>query len=414
MQPIQTTFLHMLKENKESPQFFSAIKNTTFMLTHKKFSQLKNDVQKQARLDKLLIIFITLLEEEGVKNPKTISCVIDGLVKGLTYEKEQELYQKIYEKDRIEKSIENQKQNIKELIILSYDTVERVADALNEDDKKIVLSGIEDAKLRGIEMFGILKETAEEAYLRAIERGDDLENTISEITKNFTIEAINEGRLCKKRAIEIASNLIEVASDLADSDNACTKELLNGAVLGAKNGIFKSIEKFKNDIKYAPEEIEEILGQNLEESKKEFLRIENDFIIMLKQAELRSNGASAEVLADIIAKHNNSFAKLKRIGAETAEILGERMEVLKEEAIVLEKEFLEKFKDFKKEASVKAGVFKEEATPKAKKAAEDAKKFGTMALEAAKSMMENTINSAKEAMNKTKDKNKKDEEKEDK
>jgi hypothetical protein len=257
-------------------------------------------------------------------------------------------------------------------------------------------------------MFGILKETAEEAYLRAVERGDDLENIIGEITKNFTIQAINEGKLNKKRIIEISSNLIEVASDLADSDSSCAKELLNGAVIGAKDGIFKSIEKFKNDIKFAPEEIEDIIGQNLEESKKEFLKIEDDFIIMLKQLELRSNGAAAEVLADIVAKHNNSFAKLKRMGNETADILGQRMEVLKEEAVALEKEFLEKFKDFKKEAGVRAEAFKVEATPKAKKVAEDTKRLGARALEVAKNMMENTLNSAKDVINKNKENNKKD------
>ncbi|MDR0467856.1 MAG: hypothetical protein LBG67_03305 [Campylobacteraceae bacterium] len=403
MQSIQTPFLQVLKENKENPQFFSIIRKTTFELTLKKFTQLNNDVQKQARLDKLLMIFIALLEEEGVKDPKTISCVIDGLIKAVSHEKEQELYQTIYEKDRIEKLIETQKQSIKELISLSYETVETVTNGLNEEDKKVVSSGIEDAKLRGIEMFGILKETAEEAYLRAIERGDDLENTIGEIAKNFTIQAISEGKLNKKRIIEITSNLIEVASDLADSDNSRAKELLNGAVFGTKNGIFKSIEKFKNDIKFAPEEVEEFLGQSLEESKREFLKIEDDFIIMLKQAELRSNGAAAEVLADIIAKHNSSFAKLKRIGAETAEVLGDRIEILKEEASILEKEFLEKFKGFKKEASIRTEAFKEEMAPKTKKAAEDAKKLGARALEVAKTMMENTINSAKEAMNKDKD-----------
>ena len=407
MQQLQTTFLQTIKENKENPNLFSLIKNTTFELTHKKFIQLKNDVQKQARLDKLLVMFIKLLEEEDIKNPKTISCVIEGLVKAITYEKEQELYQTMYEKERIQKRIEIQKQNIKELIILSYETVEDITNELHEEDKKIVLSGIEDVKLRGIEMFGILKETAEEAYLRAIEGGDDLENTISEITKNFTIQAIHEGKLTKKRIIDITSNLIEVASDLADSDNSCAKELLNGAINGAKNGIFKCIEKFKNDIKFAPEEIEEILGQSLEESKKEFLKIEDDFIVMLKQAELRSNGASSMILAEIIAKHDSSFAKLKRIGAETAEILGDRIDSLKEEAIILEREFLDRFKDFKKGASIKAETFKDEATPKAKKAAEDAKKLGARALEVAKNMMDNTINSAKEVMNKNKDNEKK-------
>lgn len=403
-QPIQTTFLNMVKEHKESPQFYSLLKETTFELTHKKFLHLKNDVQKQARLDKLLIVFMTLLEEEGVKNPKNISCVIDGLIKALTFEKEQELYKTMYEKERIEKSIEEQKHNIKELIRFSYGTVESVANGLSDEDKISVLSGIEDAKLRGIEMLGILKETAEEAYIRATERGDDLENTIREITKNFIIQALNEGKLNKKRIIDISSSLVEVASELADSDGSCAKELINGAVYGAKDGIFKCIEKFKNNIKFAPEEIEEFLGQNLEESKKEFLKIEDDFIIMLKQIQVRSTGAGSEALAEIIAKQDNSFAKLKRIGTETAEVLGDRMDVLKEEAIVLEKEFMEKFKDFRKEAGVRAEAFKVEATPKAKQAAEDAKKLGARALEIAKTMMENTINSAKDVINKNMEK----------
>ncbi|MFV0481138.1 MAG: DUF6781 family protein [Campylobacteraceae bacterium] len=410
IESLQAIFINTIKDNKDNPNLLIIIKEVTFELSHKKLQHLQNDTHVLGRAEKLLGLFVGMLEKEELKNSKTISAVIDGLMKAVTYEKEQNIYKLIYEKDKIEKAIEMQIYSMRELIKKSYFNVENAVEALDEQEKKEVLLNIQDAKLRSVEMFGLLKEALEEAYLKTIERGDDVENTIEEISKNFTYQAITEGHFVKQRIVNIISNILEVSIDMADTNIPFAKEILQGAVRGTKNGLYKATEKFKNDLKFAPEEIEMYMGRSLESSKKELLKIEESYVATLKQVSLTTVGISAEILGEIISVEDSSLARLKRIGFEAAETLAERFDVLKEEALVFEKEFMgkagKKFGEMKKGASVKVEAFKIDATPKAKQAAEDAKALGARAWEVAKNMVDSAVKSTKDILNKD-DKNEK-------
>ena len=221
--------------------------------------------------------------------------------------------------------------------------------------------------------------------------------------------AINEGDLIKNRFIDIANTVIEATIEIADENQSFAKEMINGAVHGTKEGMAKAIDKFKNDLKFAPEELDKVLEKDLNIIKKELLKIEEAFVDMLENAKELSNGVSSQVISNIIDNElNNSFAKIARVATEARELIGDKLDELKNSASGLENGFMEKaekkFTSLKKDMNSleeKAGKKFESMrnfefeNEKAKKAASEAKRLGNHAWELAKGALKNAKESIK-------------------
>jgi hypothetical protein len=434
MESIHNIFTATIAENKENEQLSNIISELAFELSKKKIQRLKDQKNIQSRLSELFELYVKALESEGVKNPTSVGCVIDGIVKAASYDKEEFLYKSIYEKDQLERSINEQKRVIRSTILDTFSTIEAHIENMEEETATQAYKALSDAKLKGVEMLGILKETVSEALLTTLEQGKDVEDTVFEITKNITYQAINGGEFTKNRFLDISSSVIEVAIEIADEDQGYAKELLGGAVHGTKEGMAKAIDKFKNDLKFAPEEIEDIIEKDLGSVRRELVRIEEAFIKMLEDTSKISNGIAAKVIKEILSSEfNTSLAKMKRVANEAREAISEKIDELKENASNMEYDFVEKaeqkiaslkeemnklekkagtkFESLKKElnelektASQKLDSIKnfEFENEKAQRAASEAKRLGNRAWEVAKGMVDGALKGAKEAMRKDK------------
>ena len=403
MESTYTIFLATLKENKERPEFYKLISELCFELSRKKVQRLKDETNIHNRIGELFELYCKALHDEGLKTPKAINCVIDGLLKAASYEQEAFLYKTIYEKEQLEKSIFLQKQQIRTTVAETFDVLEAHISHMQEGTKESALSALHDAKLKGIEMLGILKETTVEALLTTLENGSDISDTIFEITKNLTFQTIQEGAFTKNRMMDISTTIISASIDIADEDLGHAKEILEGSINGVKEGITKAIDKFKNDLKYAPaEEMEGLLETELSELRKELFKIDEQFISLLEALASQSEGISASIIKEMTTEMKSSTAKIKRAANEAKEVISERIDQLKVEA---EKRFESLKKDvneFEKIASAKVESFKqfEFESDKAKYVAEEAKKLGFRAWEVAKNMVDGAVKGAKEAMKK--------------
>ena len=403
MESTYTIFLATLRENKEHPQLLNFIAELSFELSRKKIQKLKEEKSIQNRLGELFELYCKALHDEGLKSPRAVNHVIDGLLKAASYDKEAFLYKTIYEKEQLEKSIFTQKQQIRSTIASSFDILEQHIAKLPSDTQEAALLALHDAKLRGVELLGILKETSQEALLTTLEKGSDIEDTIYEITKNLSFQSISEGALTKARILDISRTIIESAMDIADEDLGNAKAILEGTINGVHDGVTKTIEKFKNDLKYAPtEEMEGLAETDLSLLRKELLKIDEQFILQLEALASQTEGISQTIIREMTSEMNSSAARIKRAANEAKEVITERMEHLKTEAekklVVLKKdvEELEKKASSKME-SLKQFDFESE---KAKQIAIDAKKLGFRAWEVAKSMMDGAVKGAKEAIKK--------------
>ncbi|MDR2636056.1 MAG: hypothetical protein LBC08_04415 [Campylobacteraceae bacterium] len=394
MESIKIVFKNTLKENKKNPQILTIIRDISFDLGRREFKNLNEHEVKDA-VKELFELLTLVLKEEKLRDAKSISSVVDGLLNAASYDKKEYLFKLFYEREQTEKAIRAQSSEIKQLIIDTYDTIETALTKLQDGEKEQVICGLNEAKLLNVEMLGILKEAAEEAFITTLERSKDVEDTISELSKTFTYQAINEGKFIKQRILGISSTILEAACDIADSDHANAHYLLKGAVRGIREGIAKSAEKFKNNLKFAPDEIKEFL-KNSEENRLSVIDIEESLIALLKQLQINSIGISAKILSEIIAEQSTYISKLKRFSVEAAEVFNERIDTFRDETL---KDFREKagkrFEELRKETGDRVTAFANDAAPRAKQFADDTKKLGLYAWEAAKTRIDEVIKNAK-------------------
>ncbi|MDX1809350.1 MAG: hypothetical protein R3331_07400 [Sulfurospirillaceae bacterium] len=407
MESIQTIFANTIKENADNHQFLKILQDVSFDLTKQKIQRLKDDKKIRDRVGELFDLYCITLEQEHAKSAKNIAAVICGLLRAASHDKEEFLYKTIYEKEQLEKSINQQKSIIKEEITGTYQVLEKHIESLPEDTKEVAFRALHDTKLNALEMLGILRETTEEALLTTLEKGSYIQETTFEISKNLAFQGISDGDFDKRRFLDIANTIIDVTLEIAQENINHSKELIYGAVDGVKEGIAKSIDKFKNDIKFAPDEVEDILGKSLAETKKELLEVEDEYIRLLKNLSVQYDEQTQKILYEKVEKYNSTVERLKRATHEASEAIANRIEELKEEVSIEELKELasEKFESLKKDvnsfeemASEKFESFKKNETTK--KATLEAKKLGLRAWEVAKTMLDSAVKNAKESMKK--------------
>lgn len=404
MQNLENIFINTLKNNSKTTKDKRVfVKELVFDLSRKKLYRLKDTKNIQIRISELFALFYKSLSENSINEAEYVQGIIDGLISAASFDQESRLYEKMYEKERLVREIRFQKEGIYKTI---SDTFETIGSQIDHNDT-IAFSALNDAKLCGIEMLGILKETTEEALLTTIERGDDIEETSKIIIKNIVYQAINEGDFVKKRFLQIANSVLEVAMDIADSDQAHAEDILSGTIFGIRDGISKAVEIFKDSLKYAPEEAEALSQYNLSNAKEELGSIEDEFLELLRKFSQNENGGiSSQIIEEMLHnKLDNTFAKLRRLSLEAKEAINIRLEDLKENAYFVEKELKEKasnqFENFKesveemeKRASQKVEELKK--SRKTQEIQEEAKNLGNRAWEVAKDFLKN----AKESFNK--------------
>ena len=396
MKSLQNIFSATIKENKEDNNLPLVISELTFELSKKKIQRLKDDSHIQARLGELFEFYARALQSENLENSTNIDAVISGLIKAASYDKEEFLYKSLYEKEQLERYINEQKENIKNTIMGTFDILEAHIENMDKSISTESLKALHNTKLRGVEMLGILKETISEAILTTLEKGKDVEDTVFEITKNITYQTIKEGDFSKARILEIANTILNATIEIADEEKANAKEVLNGAVHGTKEGMAKAIDKFKNDLKFAPEELD---TEDLKTTKKDLLDIDNAFVEVVKSAKKTSVGLSVEIIENILNNDiDNSLAKIKRVAIEARETLNEKIDELKLEDNEFLKKAEKKIEELEEMASKKIESIKQDE--RTQNATKEAKRLGNHAWEVAKNAMESAIQSARDAINK--------------
>ena len=397
MESIQTIFSNVIKENRDNQHFPKILGDTCFELSRKKIQRLKDEKKIQNRVAELFEQYCKVLEDEGIKNSANLSIVIDSLLKAANQDKEEFLYKTLYEIEQLEKSARKQKNEIKNSITNTYSILEKHINSLPQDLKEISLEALNDTKLNALEMLGILKETTQEALLTTLEKGSDIEDTTFQVTKNLTFQAIKDGEFTKRRFLSTTKTIMETTLELANANLAFAKELINGATRGTKEGILKALEKFKNDIKFSPKD-DDVFGQNFETIKRDLIKIEDEYIQMLKDLSNQYDGKIQETLNEKIEKYDNSVEKIKRATAEAKEAISQRLEEFKPDVSLEDikekaESRLENLKKDVSELSKKANETLEniKQNETTKKATSEAKKLGIRAWEVAKNMLENAV-----------------------
>lgn len=396
-------FLNFIDKHKNDEDFALRLNDSVFDMYKDEFL---GEIQKE---EKIICIFSQLCEElknKKLLNNETLSSIMDGLFRASVYEKEQYFHKLIYENDQIKKQIYAQGRDIRNSLVDIYKNIENKFKKSDSPYKDMILDVIDERLIGGLEILGILKETSESAFLTTIENGEDVEDTAYEISKNISYLTIKEGKFEKERILNISKVIIKAAIEVANESKIYANSLIKGVINGNKDGIFKSIEKLNDDIKFVPKEI----NQNLLEATKELQNIENDFIELLKNISLECDEPSKSIIEDILQNSLDSYlAKFIRLTNDTKQLIISKMEDIKENENIEEfaKKANEKIHSLKQEFSKKSlKIFKNlEAQKKEldkfeienakKEITSEAKKLGNRVYDGAKSLIEQTKESFK-------------------
>ena len=264
------------------------------------------------------------MDKEGLINAKNLKSAMEGINQALVSADEKALYDLIDKKDELNRAIDAKREEIKNRLKISFEAAEDTIKDRNFDEKDEILELLNSAIIRETRMLGILKESAQIAFLTTLEGAKDVEETANAVAKNMTYAAIRGGEFSKERILEISKNIIYAAGNLANEGHIFAKELMSGAINGTRDGLLRAIEKLKDEAKFAPDELK--LSSQLAHLKN----IDEEFIALLKELEKEFVGIAKDEIENVInGELDTSLAKFKRISEQAREQITSRIEELK-------------------------------------------------------------------------------------
>lgn len=344
-------FKEVLKQNLESKNLNEIIYNS---VCDSVSEILKN--RKEINKSELFFEFINALKDENLLNKESVKSVIYALKKTLNKKQEDEIYNLLYEVERLKKNIGLQSKELREQIYSDLKSIEDEVKSKEIPHKNEILSAINEALIDAVDLKDIIKEISENVFLSIIESKSDIFEGSYEFCKNLTYKSINEGEFQKYRILEISKTIILRAINVANISKIYAKDLLKGAVLGINDGIIKSMEKFQNEFKFAPDE----LSQKAQILENELSNLEEEFVLLVKNLAATTQNPAKETLNEILKKeYDNYIVKMKKLSSDMIYQIKSKFEdsAISQNYKEFSKLAINKFDDIKKEITAKSSKF---------------------------------------------------------
>ena len=300
---------------------------------------------------------------------KTLSdTVLDIETKALHDEVESLLAQK----EQIERKLERKLHELQESKYHIFDAMETQLDS----DNKEALTKLHQVKLQTIDIFDLLSEIVESAIITALEKDKDSEinDTIAEVIKDITYEAIKEGSLNTIRIRKILSTILHSTIEIAEASPVKSHEILHATLKGMRSGLIHAITRFKQRLAFIPIEAKHILIEDYDTIIEDLNQTDSLFSQVVQTQADESSQAIKETLISINKDMKYDLDELLRISKETADVMRERFSTIAAQA-----------------------VKKADNALKSPRAIE-AKRMGKQALGIAKTALGSAIKSAKDAI----------------
>ncbi len=296
--------------------------------------------------------------------------LIDERIFRVKQKRENNIRDLLIQIDRLKSEIEAQKEELKTELLETFDNLEQEIEKLPPQERQEAMRYLEERKLNSLEFLGILAETTEAAMITALERGENIQETIEEIAKALTHQTIDI-QIDAKRIKDVTKTLLQIAANLAEASVNHADEILTGTITGIKEGLKKSIKKFNETIEFTPTEARGLIIQNYEEILKDLERIDAIYLEAIQEVAQKSEPGIKEKILSIAQESINLLEKIK----DEAQIAIENIKRNLEDLV----------------SSKNIDLTKK---------AEEAKRLGMRAFEIAKEKLENAIKGAKDAMHK--------------
>jgi len=278
----------------------------------------------------------------------------------------------LVQKELIERSLEKKHHTLQELKCNIFNALE--SEIKNDD----VLLKLHHVKLQSVDLFDFLSEMVESAIITTLEKEKDadIKQTIQEVIKEITFEAIKEGSLNTIRIRKILSTILQSAIDVSEATPIKANDILNATLRGMRGGLVVSIERFKKRVAFMPVEAKHILIEDYDTIMEDLNQTDKLFSQVIHTQALENSQEIKKLLLEIDADMHYDLEELITISKEAAEAVRNR------------------FSTFAK------GAVKTADSALRSETATEAKKMGKQAWSVARVALGSAIKSAKEVINK--------------
>lgn len=278
------------------------------------------------------------------------------------------------QKEQIERSLERKSEDLQE----SKYTVFNAIEASLDNESIQTLSNLHQIKLQSIDLFDLLGEMVESAIITALEKDQDgdIKDSVEEIIKELTFEAIKEGSLNTIRIRKILSTILQAAVDISEASPTKAEEILRAVLKGMRSGLIRAIDRFKKRLAFMPVEAKHILIEDYDTIIEDLNQTDVLFSQVVQTKASESSPDIEKTLLEINQSMRYDLEELVHISKETAEVMKERFSSLAKTAVK------------RADSAMKSQT------------AQEAKRMGTQAWGAARTALGSAIKSAKGAIDK--------------
>lgn len=335
--------------------------NRRYKSTEKRVTTVIDTLQKEEKVD-----FQTLDYAE-------LKSVVSTLLNLETTSLQEDVETLLAQKELIERSLEKKYAQLQES---KYEVFDVVESALAASDTTV--AKLHQIKLQSIDLYDILSEMVESALITALEKDSDgdISETVIELIKDITYEAIKEGSLNTIRVRKILSTILLSAIDVAEATPNKAKEILESTLRGMRAGLIRSINRFKKRLAYMPLEAKHILIEDYDTIIEDLNQTDTLFSQVILTQASQSSTTTHQLLVELNKEMRYDLEELVMISKETADVMRER------------------FSAFAKKAAKRADKAFKSPT------AQEAKKMGKQAWSVARTALGTAIKTAKDVMDK--------------
>lgn len=241
---------------------------------------------------------------------------------------EEEVEELLAQKERIERQLERKSDAFQ---LAKYKIFDAMESALQESSAQTLLN-LHQIKLQSIDLFDMLEEMVESAIITTLEKGHDIEETIEEIIKEITYETLSEGVLVAIRIRKVISTILQSTIDVAEATPNMATEILRATLRGIRSGLIKSMERFKRQLLYMPDEAKVLLIENYAHLQEELHQTD----ALFEQVVLTLANQNSPMVRTLLEKINDEIRydmeELVHVSKETVSIMKERLNSIAKEA----------------------------------------------------------------------------------
>ncbi len=302
---------------------------------------------------------------------KTLStAVITQSTKGL----DSELQELLLQKERIERQLDKKSHELQSQKHALFSMIEELIKERNPDSPSIAY--LHSFELQSMDLLNLLEEMVESAIITTLEKGTNIEETLEELSKEITLQTLDEGILSAIRIRHVISTILRTAIEVAEASPNSAGIILEGTIKGMRTGLIRTLDRFQQKFLFTPDEAKFILIDDPQALYDELHHTDALFIQSIEALSAQSSPAIKAELENILSDIRYDMQELALISKETLEILGDKLSHLA------------------KEAMQKSSVLLQS------KKAKDAKKMGVHAWSVARSVLDGALKGAKDVIDK--------------